>query len=194
MRCPFERFLYSCPARLDLKPCCFPLHRLPDADVPKIRKHLIKAIKIRENDLAELAMQHLSARKFAELGILDHAPPDSKAYATYMALQGEGILVSKRLYPGSLPLLLSFFLHCSFSGFDLARATFDSRLCDINASLSWITPLVSFYSQPFMDGRKEECLEWFLNAGAIATFNSPFMLPNLLFYLAIVHDSDSLYS
>jgi hypothetical protein len=143
--------------------------------------------------LSDLASKHLPPTTLRELGIGSSTPLDSKALETYTALLEHGIPVPKALYPGQRPLLLSFNVSCQFGGFLLAQALFDNGLCELNATFNGVTPLAGIFPLPDADGQKENMIRWFLERGSDPTFPSPMMMPNFLFYLASVYESEAVY-
>jgi hypothetical protein len=153
----------------------------------------VTALKNRRTQLVGLALRRLPSAKLLELGVSSHTPLDSNALATYTALQECGIPVPGALYPGPTPLLLSFNISCHLGGFRLVQALFENRLCDLNAQLDGITPLAYLSQDPVATGQKESMIQWFLEHGASPIFSSPQMMPNFLFYLASVYDSDAIY-
>lgn len=188
--------LSNCVPR-DRRLCCALAYGRMETDSPArhdIRNLVVAAIKDRRVRLASLALQYLPPERLSELHVGPGTPLDSRAFATYTALQDYGISVPEALYPGERPLLFSFNLSCELGGFPLVQALFDHGVCELDASpCEGITPLVQLFKVPLADGQKETMIRWFLERGANPNFSSDTMLPKFLFYLASVYDSPAIY-
>ena len=193
--CSWHTCSLQCPAQKPLPSrCCATPHSISDDMASALRKLLVMSVKQRRDELLKLARSRLPPARLEELGIHNCSILDSKAYKTFKALQDFGISVPDALYPGIRPLLLSFSIQCDMGGFLLARDLFDNGVCELNVSGFGITPLIMLFHGPLLDGRKEKAISWFLESGAIPTFDSPSMLPNFLFYLATVYDPEGIFT